>query len=555
MKSNIIKEFNLPGYIKGKSFAEASKAIDSKFKDRTDPYAQKTKEDLLERLAEAQEYVKMKEQAAKQSMQQSMNNNSQEVPDEMNGQIPQGMEEFIPQQQEQQIQPQQGMQEIQNMMESQNQKEEGGFLSTIGKNANSDKMAGAGAIMEGAQQTLGFGKDLFGKTGVDTSGNSDYMQKKSTGMDAAGGALSGAAAGAQIGGVPGAIVGGAIGGISKFIGAKKANKDIEEANQKRDLKLNSKIAPNTFAKGGYINKYKDGGYVPGALIQPDVLDFIKKQGIDKNTNASTFGANEIDYSKLDMSKKFGPSKTESAIKDTTEDIEEGIKKYGKKGLDFLDKNKEDLLRISPVAYNLFRANNLDEAEVIKRQTLDNKYNPQYMNVNQIVNQVDQNNVNKALSESSGGNLGALRSSILAANLNKDKAKSKAYAQSDQVNRSEDSKKQQFDTQIDKLNLSQENQDLVDNMQNRGARETAKRNLEAAGISQLGQIGKEAQDRKIAAEATGYKYNGEFIKTDDGTEIKPSELGLTEKDGKFYDENGYELSEKEVAKKAKNYKKK
>lgn len=58
MKDKIIKQFNLPSYIKGKTFAEASKLIEAKFKDREDTISNQTKKELLERLAQAQESLK-----------------------------------------------------------------------------------------------------------------------------------------------------------------------------------------------------------------------------------------------------------------------------------------------------------------------------------------------------------------------------------------------------------------------------------------------------------------------------------------------------------------
>ena len=52
---NLDKQFNLPTYIKGKSFADASKAIDKKFADRHDQASVDTKNDLMNRLMQAQE--------------------------------------------------------------------------------------------------------------------------------------------------------------------------------------------------------------------------------------------------------------------------------------------------------------------------------------------------------------------------------------------------------------------------------------------------------------------------------------------------------------------
>jgi hypothetical protein len=58
MKQNIIEQFKLPSYVKNKSFADASKAIEKRFKDRTDKHSISTKKELLERLATAQESIK-----------------------------------------------------------------------------------------------------------------------------------------------------------------------------------------------------------------------------------------------------------------------------------------------------------------------------------------------------------------------------------------------------------------------------------------------------------------------------------------------------------------
>ena len=82
---DLVSEFNLPSYIKDKSFSDASVLINNKFKDRNDPASSKTKESFLTRLSEAQEYIKM---------QSALKNNAQEVPDQMNGEIPEGMNEF-----------------------------------------------------------------------------------------------------------------------------------------------------------------------------------------------------------------------------------------------------------------------------------------------------------------------------------------------------------------------------------------------------------------------------------------------------------------------------
>ena len=114
LDKNLIKQFNLPGYVANKSVSEASKAIDNQFKDRQDKYAQETKKTLLDRLSQAQEHLKAQEQAQQQQINQSMQANSQQVPDMMGGQIPEGMEEYAEQGQQQN--PQEEMMEGQQQM-------------------------------------------------------------------------------------------------------------------------------------------------------------------------------------------------------------------------------------------------------------------------------------------------------------------------------------------------------------------------------------------------------------------------------------------------------
>jgi hypothetical protein len=95
---DLAKQFNLPGYIKGKTFANASKAIDQKFNGRSDIHSNATKKELLDRLSGAQEHLKQQEEQMNQSMQV---NSQQDPEDMMNGQIPEGMEEYVNQQPQQ----------------------------------------------------------------------------------------------------------------------------------------------------------------------------------------------------------------------------------------------------------------------------------------------------------------------------------------------------------------------------------------------------------------------------------------------------------------------
>ena len=81
---DIISKFNLPSYIKGKSFAEASKIINKRSGDRTDVESVETKRELLDRLKQAQEFVKSQEQEQEQGPMHQMPDGSM-MPGESHG--------------------------------------------------------------------------------------------------------------------------------------------------------------------------------------------------------------------------------------------------------------------------------------------------------------------------------------------------------------------------------------------------------------------------------------------------------------------------------------
>jgi len=213
----LYEKFKLPKYIKGKSFAEASKAIEAKFDGLNDKAAIDTKQALMKRLADMQEYVK-----------------AQQAPPE----------QYVnPMQQMQQNPMQQNQAFLGGMFGG---KEGASFMDASGQ-ANKD--AGGNAYLQGAGTLFKAGNDMFGKTGVDTSGRQGNMEKFDTAGNTVGSTLQGAAAGAQIAGPLGAAIGGGVGLVGGLVGGNRKNDDIKKANQKFDIAgVNSKI--NSFALGG-----------------------------------------------------------------------------------------------------------------------------------------------------------------------------------------------------------------------------------------------------------------------------------------------------------------
>jgi hypothetical protein len=91
LNENVVSQYNLPKSLIGKSVADATKYIDDKFKGRNDKISNSTKTNMLDRIANAQEDIKAKQEA----LYNNMNTNANQAPEDMmNGQIPQGMESF-----------------------------------------------------------------------------------------------------------------------------------------------------------------------------------------------------------------------------------------------------------------------------------------------------------------------------------------------------------------------------------------------------------------------------------------------------------------------------
>lgn len=188
-------KYNLPSYLKGKTFAQASKLLEEKFKDRNDPASLRTKEELFARLAKYQEEMK-----------------------------------------------------AQMQVQQPNQLEGGGFFDMA-------EGAGVGDYLGAANTAMGFANDIFGKTGIDTSGQQHY-EKPNVAMNTASSALSGAAAGSKIAPGIGTVVGGVIGGAAGLIKGKKMQDEANLANHNFTLGANAQQSQGDFnvtANGGLLS--------------------------------------------------------------------------------------------------------------------------------------------------------------------------------------------------------------------------------------------------------------------------------------------------------------
>lgn len=491
MESNIIKQFNLPSYIKGKTFADASKTIDRKFKDRSDKYSEQTKQELLSRLAEAQEYIKQREDAIAA--------NSTQVPDMMGGEIPQGMEQF----------------------------NDGGLIEEPEVEGGIEAMDIAGAT----SSLVSAGQDIFGNTGIDTAGNQRY-DDASTKKAQVSGTIEGAVGlGTSIatGDVMGMIKGGA-GMLGSFFGGKKKLKDMQDANRNHTVAQTANYRSD-FGMGGIINKYDNGGPLDQTLINDynprDIAaELYKEYNIKDIDFKKTFGGvSKKGQSKLNNaafeSSLGNPIDNLAIAKSEKTDLGLGIKR----GADWLKENYGNIASYAPIVGNIAELSKLDKPTTEKGSRLDNKYNKKLFDNEALINKVNQNDVNSALKEASGGDLGALRSNILASNANKTKAISNAMMQADQVNRSENQYQFQTDMQKDQTNANLNERYLDRKARDKGAYETAKSKLKQSIYEDIGKVGQDIVNKDLVKDMFGYTWDGEYFVDPKGKKYSQQEVAL------------------------------
>lgn len=471
MKTNLLKQFNLPSYIKDKTFANASKAIEKKFKDRNDKISLETKYELLKRLANAQEFIKQNE----------------EYSNEM----------FL-----------------------------GGFMDKSNQAIN---QAGIDSYMQGAETLFTSANDIFGKTGIDAN-QGDYMKDENTALNTGMGLAKGALAGVQIAGPLGAGIGGVIGGIGSFIGSKRKNKDIREANHNTTLKNNAQLRESDFKYGGNINSYNNGGNLDeifkAVMPEKKQFNFLKDQLPNAFSNYNK-GVDMTALDKLEQENKiYNLSDTKAFVNNVNKRkpiITKEKSETFNKGLDWLGENYGNILRYAPVAANAIELAKLRKDNVPRGSRLDNVYKPNNFDEAALLNMINQSNITGALTNASTGDAGALRSNLVAADINKKKALSDAFLQGENINRDENRFAFENNLRKDLTNV-QLDQDFINRQdQTNAAFENNKSALKRALYEDIGNIGKEEVNKKQVKEMFGYKWDGKYYVDKKGNKYTPNEV--------------------------------
>lgn len=489
---DIMSKFNLPTYVKGKSFSEASAMIAKRFNDRNSPEDVATLNDLQGRLQQAQEFVK--------AQQEARTNPSHQMPDGsmMNGSNHQQQASNIPADAGMGAEPS-GSEHASNEFEG-----GGGLLDSLfPKDASgAEGGVGAGGYAQAAMGLADMAKTAFGPTGIDTSGATASPDVPSQGASAASGAMKGAMAGKSFG--PwGAAIGGVLGGAAGFIGGGKENKDANKADFNYDVgqhnqasnsyKSGGQMLANMYDKGGHAHPHgESSGYNPNE--EDDYYD---------NQNSNAYFAGEADKrSAFDSSNDYFAKEADkrSAIDSSNAsfaadaDARKAVN-YGNTDVDPVKESKfnpAELLRYAPAAMNLAQLANLKKPEKVGLDRLGNKYEEQLVDERELQNVVQEGTLNTrdALLSSSGGSGSTARANLLASQLQGTKALSQAYQSAGAENRQERRKGQQFDLGVDQTNLGQSNQEKNINLQLDAGYKSNKSKLMAQLGDDLGGIGQE-----------------------------------------------------------------
>jgi hypothetical protein len=518
-------------------------------------------------------------------MQDALQNESQQIPDQMEGQVPEGMEQFMQdgqgqemmEQQGEQIPPgmeeymaQQGGQEMSpEMMQQQggqqmayggkvNKFNHGGLHTelrqpqtalignvqgitpmqgsvvdpTLTPTAGTPEVSGAGAgigagaVVGAASTALDLGKTAFGPTGIDTTGATAAPEVQSGAMGAATGALKGAAAGASFG--PwGAAIGGVVGGAAGLIGAGKAKRDADKARHQYVFAQNSKLRQSDFAYGGKvlpdysINQPVTSTKSFGEAYNPFGQSQIRP-GIDSDSlpSASNFLSNQLAITSNNNKPIVSttPSTYDTTILENTK-----RKTMAGRALDFIGDKDSRGAEFAPVVSNLLALKNLKRGATARGSRLDNVYQKQQFDEARALNQLGQQNIPRALTEASGGDAGALRSSLLGADVNYKKALSNVMGDQAQRNIAENQFKYQADAQKDQTNVMLDQDFINRQAQDEGAYQSTKSKFQRQIADDIAGIGREAGNKDLVKEMFGYKWDGEYYVDKNGIKHSREEV--------------------------------
>jgi hypothetical protein len=262
----------------------------------------------------------------------------------------------------------------------------------------------------------------------------------------------------------------------------KARK-MQDANAMANIAASADIRQSDFAMGGKMNSYQDGTQRP----LRDIFAF------DPNAMA------DIDpYSDIDVA---GSKAEDFAAIQTPKDRPRRD--------NWLGQNLGNIAQYAPAVGNLLELKNLKRDPTPRGSRVEGTYTPGQFDEAALVNQINQQNIERSLTEAAGGDLGALRSSLIGAGAAKLKARGEGQRAQRAKNIEEAARKFQFGRQKDLFNVQMDERFQERAAKDKGAFETAKAALRKGVTESIGAIGREEVDKKTIKEMFGYKWDGKY----------------------------------------------
>ena len=499
--------FNLPSYTKGKTFAEASKAIAKQFEGRTDKESLDTLNDLQSRLQSAQEFIKSKSEPQAPTGQPTGQDAGQAMAygGDTNDHFLGGI-----------------MKSIGGMFGGGAAGAAGDVAGEAAGGALSGGIPGLGALQK-APEAISHFKDGNAAKGI---------------MSAASGVAS------MIPGV-GSIASPILDLAGGFIGNGDAKKEAQRI-EVGDTASQHKQFNNRYANGGFMDNtdpnelikmlqsnIEPSGVVPLQTEGPQGGPILNQAGREIQQNV---GAGLKPYGVTGM-RGLPATSVNSGIEaqgvvPLGESAESQLQASAAKGLEGLlpvgqdsGQNEEgsgydpsQLLRYAPAVTDAYQLATLEKPEDVSRDRLGNRYQEQQVDERQLQKTVQEgiNNQRDAILGSSGGSGSTARANLLGLSLQGTKALSSAMAQAGEQNRQDKRTGQQFNLGVDQTNLQQSNAAKLATEQNQGAYDAQKSQLISQLGSNLGEIGKEQLFKKYP-ELMGMDFDslGKYLKTKKG----------------------------------------
>jgi len=488
---DIMSQFNLPKYLKGKSFSEASELIANKFQDRNTPEDQATLKELQGRLRSAQEFVK-----AKQESLSNPQGPMHQMPD--GTMMPGATHEEAVQQEQPQVDPAMMQAMQQAMPQQENGYGHGGYMK------NKKYAYGGKMDRENAANKYEHGGSHFGElsrflTGPNGLLNRGVDSSKLNGLDAAQyiqndglGNMASTFGGQSM----------APRSIADYIpGVNQITPDSVEPKKNNETLANP--VENSYIEPATQSPMQSSAF-PSRFSKPitdlvEGVDFSQSLGQPK---ADTFGGKYA----TGIGAVGQAAKSIFSGNDTNEEVNK------KRQSKF---NPGELLRYAAPASTAYQLANLKKPKDVNLGRMTDKYNEQFVDEKAMQNVVEGQaaNTRSALQNASGGSAAALRANLLGSQVQSQAAMSQAYNQAAAENRNERRQGQQFNSAVNQANMAQADKETEMNLAMQAGYDTNKSRLMAQLGADFSGIGQEELFKRFPELAgLGYDYRGRKIKT-------------------------------------------